>query len=147
MSQEADQVVWYSHLFQNFPQFIVIHTDEKSESEWKSLSRVQLFVTPWSVDGILQARILDWVAVPFSRGSSKPRAQTHESCIAGGFFTSWATRETQWKKQVIGQYLSINPIIILQSLYFPVFSEFLKWVVNYFLSGKKDAFLCLMLLN
>ena len=102
---------------------------------------------PWSVDGILQARILEWVAVLFSRGSSKPRAQTHESCVAGGFFTSWATRETQWKKQVIGQYLSINPIKILQSLYFPIFSEFLQWVVNYFLSGKKDAFLCLMLLN
>ena len=100
-----------------------------------------------SVHGILQARILEWVAVLFSRGSSKPRAQTHESCVAGGFFTSWATRETQWKKQVIGQYLSINPIKILQSLYFPIFSEFLQWVVNYFLSGKKDAFLCLMLLN
>ena len=39
-------MVWYSHLFQNFPQFILIHTDEKSENEWKSLSRVQLFVTP-----------------------------------------------------------------------------------------------------
>ena len=37
--------------------------------------------------------ILHWVAYPFSRGSSKPRNWTGISCIAGGFFTSWATRE------------------------------------------------------
>ena len=40
-----------------------------------------------SVHGILQARILKWVAVPFSRGSSQPRDRTQVSCIAGGFFT------------------------------------------------------------
>ena len=38
--------------------------------------------------GILQARILEWVAFPFSRGSSQPRDQTQVSCIAGGFFTN-----------------------------------------------------------
>ena len=37
--------------------------------------------------GILQARILEWVAFPFSRGSSRPRDQTQVSCIAGRFFT------------------------------------------------------------
>ena len=41
-----------------------------------------------SVHGILQAKILEWGAVPFSRGSSQPRNQTRVSCIAGGFFTS-----------------------------------------------------------
>ena len=45
--------------------------------------------------GILQARILEWVAFPFSRGSSQPRNRTQVSHIAGGFFTSWATRESQ----------------------------------------------------
>ena len=40
-----------------------------------------------SVHGILQARILQWVAIPFSRGSSQPRDQIQVSCIAGGFFT------------------------------------------------------------
>ena len=44
--------------------------------------------------GILQARILEWVAMPSSRGSSQPRDQTQVSRIAGGFFTVWATRET-----------------------------------------------------
>ena len=45
-----------------------------------------------SVNGILQARILKWVTVPFSRWSSQPRDWTHVSHIAGGFFTVWATR-------------------------------------------------------
>ena len=40
------------------------------------------------VHGILQARILEWVVFPFSRGSSQPRDQTQVSCIAGEFFTS-----------------------------------------------------------
>ena len=43
--------------------------------------------------GILQAGILEWAAFPFSRGSSQPRDPTQVSCIAGGFFTSWATSE------------------------------------------------------
>ena len=46
-----------------------------------------------SVHGILQARILEWVAISFSRGSSWPRTQTRVSCIAGRFFTIWTTRE------------------------------------------------------
>ena len=47
----------------------------------------------YTVHGILQARILEWVAFPFSRRSSQPRDQTQVSHIAGGFFTSWTTRE------------------------------------------------------
>ena len=47
----------------------------------------------FSVHGILQTRILEWVAVPFSRGSSQPRDWTQVSRIAGRFFTIWATRE------------------------------------------------------
>ena len=42
----------------------------------------------YTVHGILQARLLEWVAFPFSRGSSQPRDQTQ----VGGFFTSWAPR-------------------------------------------------------
>ena len=47
----------------------------------------------YTVHGILQARTLEKVAIPFSRESSQPRDQTQVSHIAGGFFTSWATRE------------------------------------------------------
>ena len=46
-----------------------------------------------SVHGISQATILEWVAISCSPRSSRPRNQTHVSCIAGGFFTSRATRE------------------------------------------------------
>ena len=46
-----------------------------------------------SAHGIFQARILEWVAIPFSRGSSWPRDRTQVSCIAGRCFNLWATRE------------------------------------------------------
>ena len=46
----------------------------------------------YTVHGILQSRILEWVAVPFYRRSSQPRDWTQVSCIASGFFTSWATK-------------------------------------------------------
>ena len=54
-----------------------------------------------SVHGISQARILEWVSISFSSGSSWPGNWTGVSCIAGGFFTSWATREAQtvWVKE------------------------------------------------
>ena len=60
------------------------------------LSHICLFGTPRavaSVHGILQARILEWVAISFSRGSSQPRDRTQVSCIADGFFALWPTRE------------------------------------------------------
>ena len=44
-------------------------------------------VPGFSVHGILQARILEWLAIPSSRGSSQPRDQAQVSCTAGGFFT------------------------------------------------------------
>ena len=60
----------------------------------QSLSFVWLFdpmhcrLSGSSIHEILQARILEWVAIPFSRGSSWPRDRTQVSCIVGGFFTS-----------------------------------------------------------
>ena len=47
----------------------------------------------YTVCGILQTRILEWVAFPFFRESSQNRDRTQVSRIAGGFFTTWATRE------------------------------------------------------
>ena len=55
------------------------------------LSHVQLFATPWpgsSVHGIFQARILGWIAISSSRGSSQPRDWTHVFRIASRFFTT-----------------------------------------------------------
>ena len=47
------------------------------------------------VHGILQARVLEWIAMPSSRGSSQPRDHSQVSHVAGGIFTIRATRETQ----------------------------------------------------
>ena len=65
---------------------------------WSEEKVTQLCPTLWDpmdyiVHGILQARILEWVAFLFFRGSSQPRDWTQVSCIAGRFYTSWATRE------------------------------------------------------
>ena len=61
-----------------------------------SLSPHGLYSPPGSsVHGILQARTLKWIAIAFSKGSSWPRVRTQVSCIAGRFFTIWATKETQ----------------------------------------------------
>ena len=57
----------------------------------------------FSVHGILQAIILECVAIPFPRKSSWPRDQIQVSCIAGRFFNIWATREAQ-----LTSYLMVN---------------------------------------
>ena len=63
-----------------------------------------------SVHGILQARTLEWVAIPSSRGSSWPRDQTQVSLTAGRFFTLWATREAQ-------EYWSGYRLSLLQEIF------------------------------
>ena len=81
---------------------------------WKVKVKVaQLCLTLWdpmdcslpgfSVHGSLQARILEWIAFPLSRGSSQSWDRTQVSHNAGRFFTSWATREAQeyWSGQPI----------------------------------------------
>ena len=92
-------MVWCSHLFKNFPQFVVIHTVKGfgivNKAEKVKIKVVQLCLTlcdPMddTVPGIFQARILEWVTVPFSRVSSQPRNQTQVSHIAGRFFNSKA---------------------------------------------------------
>ena len=64
------------------------------------MNLAQLFLTvcdpmDYTIHVNLQARILEWIAFPSSRGSSQPRDQTQVSHITGRFFTSWATREAQ----------------------------------------------------
>ena len=80
------------------------------------LSHVRLFATPRTVAlqaplsiGILRGRILEWVAIPFFRGSSQPRDWTWVSHITGRFFTIWATREAPW-------YLGLEQFIRLEHL-------------------------------
>ena len=78
-----------------------------------------------SVDRLLQARILEWVAISSSRGSSLPRDQTQVSCIAGRFFTIWATRDAQTLRKpeyltvlrvwsYSGNFLNVSRIYVLE---------------------------------
>ena len=66
-----------------------------------------------TVHGISQARKLEWVAISSSRGSSQPRDWTGVSCIAGRFFTSWATREAQ---RIIKQLLLVKNIMTSKTI-------------------------------
>ena len=66
----------------------------------------------YTVHGILQARLLEWVAFPFSRGSSWPRNRTGVSCIAGRFSTSWATGKP--KNIGVGRLSLLQGIILIQ---------------------------------
>ena len=64
----------------------------------------------YTVHGILQARIREWVGVPFSRGSFQPRDQIQVSPVASWFFTSWTTREAQeyWSNLSLLQWIFLT---------------------------------------
>ena len=85
-----------------------------------------------SVNGILQARILQWVAIPISRGSSWSRDQTCIFCIAGRFFTIWATREALLLSVVMPNSHSMWHLLITLSVWLAVFilliDLFFKWL-------------------
>ena len=99
--------------------------------KWKSLVSDSLRPMDYAVLGILQARILEWVAFPFSRVSSQPRNRTRVSCTRGRFFASWATREAP-----IGSKLSVKtdlPRMVHPSPFPPWVlqdSTFLAWVYH-----------------
>ena len=87
-----------------------------------SLQPPDCILPVYSIHGIFQARILEWVAIFSSRVSSLPRDQNHLSCvsyIAGGFFTHWAIREVPQKsirKTITKRSISLssdNQIVIL----------------------------------
>ena len=82
-------------LSQNHPSKSFLNSDPQTPWKVKVAQLTLCDPTDYTVHGILQARILERVAFPFSRGSSQPRDQTQVSRIAGRFFTIWATREAQ----------------------------------------------------
>ena len=118
ISQEVGQVVWYSHLFKNFPQFVVVHIVIEAEVDvflkfscfFYDPAKMQVTQScptlynpvDYTVYGILQAWMLEWVMFPFSRGFSQPKDQTQVSHTAGRFFTSLATSEAHVGKLISG---------------------------------------------
>ena len=90
--------------FQNFSMFFALEhswmksalpSSQQEGRGWAEVPTTLCDSMSSTVLGIFQARILEWGAVPFSRGSSQPRDWTPVSHTVGRFFTSWATREAQ----------------------------------------------------
>ena len=99
-----------------------------NESESLSVVSNSLWPMDCTVHGILQARILEWVVVPFSRGSFQPRDWTQVSLIAGRFFTNWAIREAPGV--LYGQVFN-NRLKLLNNYQFFRFSSFLFVLLNW----------------
>ena len=79
-----------------------------------------------SVHGILQARTLEWVAMPFSRGSSWLKDRTLVSCIADGFLTRWATWEALYLLKVIQEPSSyLHPLCAKQDMILDSWEKYL----------------------
>ena len=72
----------------------------------------------FSVHGILQTRILQWVAIPFSRGFSQPRDRTQVSHIVGRFFTVWATGEVISQNRIKLIFLYDNLLVCFSVVLF-----------------------------
>ena len=86
----------YNLWFNNCLRQLLVCVRSQSLQSWPTLSDPRDCSPPGSfVHGILQARILEWISYPFSKGTSWPRNWARVSCIAGGFFTSWATQEAR----------------------------------------------------
>ena len=92
--------------------------NQKQLSESESCSVMSNYLQPHGLYRILQAKILEWIAFPFSRGSSQLRDQTQVSYIADGFFTSWATKEALYIiYKLYNKYLVIF-ILYMHLMYF-----------------------------
>ena len=79
---------------------------------WTDSVRMDCSLPGPSVCGILLARILEWVAILFSKGSSQPRDRTQVSSIAGRFFSIWATRESHnWILSMFSHFLE-DPLLM-----------------------------------
>ena len=96
--------VWHRGLYTTTIDEQLSWTEKKRQSTSQSQVKVKVAQScptlcdamDYVVHGILKARIMEWLAFPFSRGSSQARDQTQVSCITGRFFTRWATREDKF---------------------------------------------------
>ena len=95
--------IYYTHIFMLKSHVCVLVTQS-----WTLCESMDCSPPGSSVHGILQAGTLEWVAMPFSRGSSRARARTQVSCIVDRFFIVWALREPHVK---ILEESSLKPFI------------------------------------
>ena len=129
-------------LFPNFSILApIVFFQYKSHSEVKVAQSCLTFSDPmdYTVHGILQARILDWVVLPSSRGFFQPRDPRDRTqglnCIAGEFFTSWATREVHDSHSYSVKYKFNCFTFCSQPPYYFMFLQpnFLQWPLRSFM--------------
>ena len=105
------------------------HTHSFSRLQWRGEVKVAqscpTLCDPkdYTVHGTLQARTLEWVALPFSRGSSQPRDWTQVFCIASRFFTSWTTREALVRGKIWKHHFKRDVIVLKTMSTCPPVSE------------------------
>ena len=104
--------------YSKFPLLSILHMCVLVAQECLTLCNPMDCSPPgFSVHGILQARILEWLAIPFSRESSQPRDWTWVSFIAGRFFTIWITREAHFTygniyiSVLLSQFIPCSPAL------------------------------------
>ena len=104
---------WCHHLMPCHPLLPTFDLSQHEVKEWSEVTQmcptlcdlVDCSPPGYSVHGILQARILEWVAISFSRGSSRPRDWTQVSRVAGRHFNLWATRKA-WGSFQMSQFFA-----------------------------------------
>ena len=113
-------ILWNCTHFYFLCLLVLLWLHRREKKKWKLIvaqscltlcDPVKCSLSGSSVHGILQARILKWIAIPFFRVYSWLGDQTWVSCIARRFVTVWATRETLIKiKRVFTRFLKLNPL-------------------------------------
>ena len=111
----AKSQAWLTNIHNNH-YLIVLHIQKNffacSQPCLTLCSPVDCCPPDFSVHGILQARIPEWVVIPFSRGSSRPRDRTRVSHIAGRFFTIWATEYLLYMKIQQKRSFPVPPVMM-----------------------------------
>ena len=121
----------------------------------QSLGRVRLFVTPWTVArqallsmGILQARILEWVAMPSSRGSSQPRVKPRSPTLQVGFFLCCERKKKKKEQKNTQSFLVCKTYhALFTSFSFPEGPSFYKLLLNLRINSITKSFLTSPSLN
>ena len=111
--------------------FLVCKSESEVAQSCPTLCNPMDYSLPgFSVHGIFQARVLEWVAIAFSRGSSRPRDRTWVSCIVGRRFILWATREVPFISSLFFYFIVCFVLLKhLSFLHIELFEFFTYWLI------------------
>ena len=112
--------------------FLVCKSESEVVQSCRTLCNPMDYSLPgFSVHGIFQARVLEWVAIAFSRGSSRPRDRTWVSRIVGKRFILWATREVPFFSSLYFYFIACFVLLKhLSFLHIELFEFFTYWLIH-----------------